>query len=172
MAIVIPYDAKKTGAVLVAISLVLILIFLSSTSALKKSDDIECSKVCGINMTTNSTSCPHENELPIQSYAGFSISFIIGGIGAYMIYTNRKQAETIALNDKKLEKTVAILNDDEKKVYTLLKAEDGALLQSDLMEKSGFTKVKVSRVLDKLEGRGLVERKRRGMTNLIIIRRQ
>ena len=35
-----------------------------------------------------------------------------------------------------------------------------------------MTKVKVTRILDKLEGRGLVERKRRGMTNVVMLKNQ
>jgi len=33
-------------------------------------------------------------------------------------------------------------------------------------------KVKVSRILDKLEGKGLVETKTRGMTNVILLKKQ
>jgi len=39
------------------------------------------------------------------------------------------------------------------------------------VEETGFTKVKITRILDSLEGNGLIERKRRGMTNIIILRR-
>ena len=46
---------------------------------------------------------------------------------------------------------------------------NGTIFQSDLVEKSDFSKVKVSRILDKLEGRQLIERKRRGMTNVVVL---
>ena len=44
------------------------------------------------------------------------------------------------------------------------------MFQSDIAEKTGFDKVKVTRVLDRLEGKQLIERKRRGMTNIVILR--
>ncbi|PIN91750.1 hypothetical protein COU61_01900 [Candidatus Pacearchaeota archaeon CG10_big_fil_rev_8_21_14_0_10_35_13] len=47
---------------------------------------------------------------------------------------------------------------------------DGTLFQSDLVDKSGFDKVKVTRILDKLEGKGFIERKRRGMSNVVILK--
>ncbi|RLE76927.1 MAG: transcriptional regulator, partial [Thermoprotei archaeon] len=36
---------------------------------------------------------------------------------------------------------------------------------------TGFSKAKVSRILDKLEAMGLVERKRRGMSNIVLLRK-
>ena len=51
---------------------------------------------------------------------------------------------------------------------TLTKQE--TIFQSDLVEKTEFDKVKVSRILDKLEGRQLIERKRRGMTNVVVLK--
>jgi hypothetical protein len=47
---------------------------------------------------------------------------------------------------------------------------DGVMLQSDIVEKSGMQKVKVSRVLDKMEARGIIERRRRGMSNVVMLR--
>ena len=44
------------------------------------------------------------------------------------------------------------------------------MFQSDLVEKSEFPKAKVSRILDKMEARGLLERKRRGMANAVVLK--
>jgi len=44
------------------------------------------------------------------------------------------------------------------------------MFQSELVDENGYTKVKVTRILDKLEGRGLIERRRRGMTNVVILK--
>ena len=52
----------------------------------------------------------------------------------------------------------------------VLLREEGSVYQSDLIKETKLTKVKVSRVLDKLEGKGLIERKRRGMTNIIVLK--
>lgn len=159
--------AKQIGFLLIAIAVALALLFLSSTDTLKKAEDAQCTTTCGPNMPAG---CPHENNLPIQSYAGFSVAIILAGIGAYMVNSGRKYNEELTEKEKKIERTVSTLGEDERKIFNMIKGADGAILQSDLLEKSGFTKVKVSRVLDKLEGRGLVERRRRGMTNLVLVR--
>ena len=44
------------------------------------------------------------------------------------------------------------------------------MYQSSLMKETGFSKVKTTRVLDRLETKKILERKRRGMTNLVVLR--
>ena len=46
----------------------------------------------------------------------------------------------------------------------------GTIFQPDLADKTGFSKVKVTRILDRLEGKQLIERKRRGMTNVVVLK--
>jgi len=58
---------------------------------------------------------------------------------------------------------------EEKTVFELVQAT-GTIFQSELVEKTQFSKVKITRILDRLEGKGLVERRRRGMTNVIILK--
>jgi uncharacterized membrane protein len=41
------------------------------------------------------------------------------------------------------------------------------MFQGELVDRSGFTKSKVSLVLDRLEARRKVERKRYGMSNIV-----
>jgi uncharacterized membrane protein len=60
------------------------------------------------------------------------------------------------------------LTQEEKAVLQKIIESQGTIFQSDLVERTKFNKVKVTRVLDRLEGKGLIERKRRGMTNVII----
>lgn len=62
-----------------------------------------------------------------------------------------------------------ITDDGERTVLKLLVDEGGSLFQSDLVEESGFSKSKVSLILDRLEARGMLERRRSGMTNLVKI---
>ena len=61
------------------------------------------------------------------------------------------------------------LRPEEKQIFNFVK-ENGAIFQADLIEKTGFGKAKMSRIIDRLEGRGLVERKRRGMTNVVVLK--
>ena len=62
------------------------------------------------------------------------------------------------------------LDDDEKKIYASIKASDGASYQSDLIKELGMSKVQITRILDKLEAKKIIERKRRGMTNIVVLK--
>jgi uncharacterized membrane protein len=62
------------------------------------------------------------------------------------------------------------LSKDEKIVFEKILEAEGAMFQSDLVEQSKLAKAKVTRLLDKLEGKNLIERKRRGMTNIVILK--
>ncbi|WP_406657414.1 hypothetical protein V7O62_02350 [Methanolobus sp. ZRKC2] len=73
-------------------------------------------------------------------------------------------------SDQEQKKLIAtkILEGDSRKLYKII-AEKEELLQSDLVLESGFSKVKVSRTLKKLEDKSLIERKPYGNTNKIIL---
>lgn len=43
-----------------------------------------------------------------------------------------------------------LTNEDERKIYQLIMEENGIIFQSQLVEKSGFSKSKVSLILDRL----------------------
>jgi len=61
------------------------------------------------------------------------------------------------------------LKQDEKQVLELIQ-NNKAIFQADLIEKTGFGKAKMTRIIDRLEGKGFVERKRRGMTNVVVMK--
>lgn len=62
------------------------------------------------------------------------------------------------------------LDIDERKVVRLLLEENGTMFQATLKEKLEIGKVKLTRLLDKLEAKQLIERKRRGMNNLVFLK--
>lgn len=59
------------------------------------------------------------------------------------------------------------LSDDERRIYELIEAAGGEILQMNLVSSGEFSKSKVTRLLDKLENRDLIKRERHGMTNLV-----
>ena len=63
-----------------------------------------------------------------------------------------------------------LANPDEKTIVTLIIVEGGTMFQSQLVEKSGYSKTKVSLVLDRLEARNVLERRRHGMSNVIVLK--
>jgi len=63
------------------------------------------------------------------------------------------------------------LSDDEKFIINLILKNNGSMLQNKIVNESGMTKVKVSRIISSLESKGFIEKRRRGVTNEIIIKK-
>ncbi len=103
--------------------------------------------------------------------AGFAYYLVARGAlrGTQRQGTTTKQASTVVVRPA-IPKAPASLGADERKLFDLVAQAGGSIFQAELVEKSGFSKVKVSRVLDRLEGQGLAERRRRGMTNMILLK--
>ena len=74
------------------------------------------------------------------------------------------------IKERKKKIDFSNIDKDEKKIVNLLLQEDNAMFQADLMEKLGIGKVKTTRILDKLEAKQIIERKRRGMNNIVILK--
>ncbi|APW98536.1 transcriptional regulator [Halobiforma lacisalsi AJ5] len=68
------------------------------------------------------------------------------------------------------EETVARLQNHEETVYSTVLDADGTLPQREIVADTDLSKATVSRTLDTLEGKGLVERKRRGMGNVVVLK--
>ena len=60
-----------------------------------------------------------------------------------------------------------LLDGDERRIIRVLVDSRGEAFQRDLVASTAFSDAKVSRLLDRLEERGLVVRERRGMTNRV-----
>jgi len=105
--------------------------------------------------------CPAHKSGPSWALMfSFGIATIIIVAGAYLVIPPQSK------KPKKMPK----LDDDEKKIVDLLRSHDGSLYQSDLIKETEFSKVKMTRILDRLEGKHVIDRKRRGMTNMIILK--
>lgn len=61
------------------------------------------------------------------------------------------------------------LANNEESVYRTVLDADGVLPQSEIVAQTDLSKATVSRTLDSLEARDLVERKRRGMGNTVML---
>jgi len=163
-------ENKKVGYLIVGMAVVIGIIVFLFNSSLK---DI-VSSTC-----VHGPSCSMYGNIRMQT----TISLVLVGaiiiIGLVLIFS--KEKERIIIKTKKIkdeystklgqekEKNLKLLNKEEKIVYNILLKEKN-MFQADLVEKSGFGKVKVTRVLDKLEHKNLIERKRRGMTNLVALK--
>jgi uncharacterized membrane protein len=103
---------------------------------------------------------------------------LIAGISLVYVYLAKYVSATKAANartsgeastgaDRRVELTLELLPEDERAVYQRLLREGGQVLQKNLRQMVSFSGPKVSRVLDRLERKGLVVRERQGMTNRV-----
>jgi len=130
---------------------------------------------------THGLSCPMWGTIDFQTNVAIGLMTIVIGIGLYLVFFSKDEmvikriTERVDMKRPTKEtygKVLKTLQGDERLVLEKIIEADGSIFQSDLVDKSGLGKVKVSRVLDKLEGQGLVERKQRGMTNVILLKRR
>ena len=108
-----------------------------------------------------------------------SVSTIILAFSSfYLLFINsmdRKSALLINENSNSSEIDIAfalrLLDGDKRKIFNEIVEARGEILQSDLHAVTGFSKAKITRILDYLELKGLIVRKSYGMTNKLIINR-
>lgn len=124
------------------------------------------------------SSCSHGHTCPMWDVIDFHTNVSIGLMslivigGLYLIFTKEKE-DVSPIKDFSKESFAPILKeatDDEKKILEAILEEKGTMFQGDIVDTTGFSKVKVTRLLDKLEGRGVLERKRRGMANVVVLK--
>ena len=106
-----------------------------------------------------------------SNYSLLSVLFIIFFTilttlsGFYFMNDMSKQFQ---LNSKQ-KVQLQLLEKDEKEVYMFI-IQEGSVLQKDIVLELGINKVKVTRILDKLERRGVIQRLSYGNTNKIIVK--
>ena len=72
--------AKELGGILIAIAVILALVFVSATREMTSAADSACA--CGAD---GISTCPHAKGIPFQSYLGFSLAIVLGGLGGFMV---------------------------------------------------------------------------------------
>ncbi|MBT4540642.1 hypothetical protein HOC35_03945 [Candidatus Woesearchaeota archaeon] len=164
---------RIVGIVIVGISALIGFIIFSFNRALSSIIDTAC---------THGTVCPMWGTLRAQTNISIGIVVFIVVIGLYLIFFGKEerivtkiervkeQIKPTEVTVENFEKVMAKLNDDEKLILEKIIEAKGTIFQSELVDNTEYSKVKVTRILDKLEGRDIIERKRRGMTNVVILK--
>lgn len=154
------------GILIVAISLSLFLIIYFLTETVLKYG-LELHRQCPMPEEI----CPiKRGSLPTESIVGFTFSVALALVGLYLFLFKSSGKEIEIKKQNRLKEIIKNLSEEEKKIYNLILDCDGSIFQGELIRKTGFSKVKVSRILDKLEIKGLIERRRRGMSNLVVVK--
>jgi len=162
---------KQVGFLVIGIAVVIAIIVFLFNNAMINIANTSCA---------HGSSCAMYGQIKTQTYVSGAIILIIFIIGLVLVFS--KESEKIIfkkikpireaeLKPKKFsKKSLDGLEDNEKKVMNLLLENNGSMFQSEVVSKTGMNKVKVTRILDSLEVRGLIERKRRGMTNIVMLK--
>ncbi|MDP3917176.1 MAG: hypothetical protein Q8Q42_02710 [Nanoarchaeota archaeon] len=159
-------NQRNIGYLLIGISIVLILLLAFVKVDVDKKDVLLCDMVAN-NPNLEMQDCPaHTSNTSWFILISFGIAFIILASGIYSIFLWHRKKPVI---QKFEEVDQSSMDEDEKTVYSILKESKGSIYQSDLIKKIGFSKVRTTRILDKMESKKIIERKRRGMTNIVIL---
>ena len=99
--------------------------------------------------------------------------FIAGLSTMYLVLQDRGMAiGDLYFKQKRssYEKILPTLKMDEQKVFRTVLDSDGIIAQSEIVKMTEVSRSGVSRALDRLESRGFIERRRRGMSNIIVLK--
>ncbi len=158
-------ENKHVGYLVLGISTLIGIIVFLFNNAMNQFLDASCN-------LAGHTSCVMHDTLKQQTYLSLAIVGILVVIGLVLIFNKPDERIVIRkIKDKKIERKIdtSKLRSDEKQALKIIQ-ENRAVFQSDLIERTGFGKAKMTRIIDRLEGMGLVERKRRGMTNVVVLK--
>jgi len=157
-------ENKQVGFIVLGIAVVLVFIIFLFQGALK---DIVVAE-CGL---PHATDCPMNRDINQQTYLSLGIVGILLIIGLVLVFNKPKEKVIIKkFKEKKKSLDLSGLDEREREVIKILEQENGTIFQATLMEKLGTGKVGITRLLDKLEAKQLIERKRRGMNNVVVLK--
>jgi len=160
---------KNVGFLISGIAVLMLIIILIFNFGLTKIINLSCS---------HGSECGMYTSVRIQTYFSLTITLFVFMIGIFLIFSKENEKVIIkkihplaSAKPKKFNpKSMENLNQEEKNIMNLLLENNNSMFQSQLIEKTNLNKVKITRLLDSLESQGLIERKRRGMTNIVMLK--
>jgi len=156
---------KNVGYLIVGIAALIVAIILIFNSGLENIIDDACD---------HGPTCTMYDTLAIQTNLSLAIAGLILVIGIFLIFAKEEkeiiiQKVRVKVKEKKRKIDTSKLSADEKALVKILQREKGATFQKSIAEELDVGKVKMTRLLDKLESKQIIERKRRGMNNIVVL---
>lgn len=155
-------ENKYAGYILIGVSILVLINILSFNSILNSANNSFCT----------AESCPYHESFNKILYMSLGTIGLLLIVGLTLIFSKPEKdtiIKEIEIEKPKKEIDTSELTSEERLVLKLIQ-ENKAIFQADLIEKTGYGKVKMTRIIDRLEGKDIVERKRRGMTNIVVMR--
>ncbi|MCD6367823.1 MAG: MarR family transcriptional regulator [Candidatus Aenigmarchaeota archaeon] len=142
-------EDMKRKEIIIGVLIISVFVFVVSLSSLYIQTEISSGNICGC-------------AIPIPLFIPFiaSVGLFIGSL-IYSLFSPR-------FKRPKIDKDIFLnfLVDDERKVFDIILSEK-VVTQSEIVKRSGLSKVKVFRILRRFEDKGLIEKERDRKTNLI-----
>ena len=151
---------RNVGFLIMGIGVLIGIMVWIFNTGLRQNIELTCS---------HGPSCPMYTTLALQTWISLAIVALVILIGIFFIFA-KEETRTVIKKEKKKSVDLSKLDKSEKQVVKILQEENGAMFQSALSEKISIGKVGITRLLDKLEAKQIIERKRRGMNNIVILR--
>jgi uncharacterized membrane protein len=147
---------RQIGYTMVAFAIVNLFTVFYLIDQIRQLNTLICS-----NYSLPSSLYPLINNIPVPAVFGIIINISLAMLGIFLIVTERHITRAETETQQKWKRNLKELAGEDKLLYELIGNSGGAIYQSQLVQKSGMNKVRVTRILDKLELQGLVERKRK-----------
>ncbi len=162
-------DSKRLGLIIIGLSISFSLLLWAFNNQINQLeiDSCVCADICDAN-----------HEPPFLVHGGIALTFATLSLGIYLLFFEKthktllKKLENDSSLKSKEEKFSLILmglNEDEKKVLTAIKEQDG-ITQHTLSIRTSLHKSKLSIIVGILERKGLIKKEKKGKTNQIFLR--
>ncbi len=153
-------NQKRLGVIITAISIIIIILMVTFQIQLNNQNAKACDELCGGH---GAAICPyHENSNSAFLIVTSLLTAFMTGIGLYLLRAGNEKIIT------QKEYDLTKFEHLERDIFLFIKGSTRGVYQSDLAKTFSLSKVKVTRILDKLESLDYIERKRRGMTNIVV----
>ena len=154
---------RNVGYLIAGMSIILAILILLFDNSMRQAIALSCS---------HGPTCSMYTAVSTQTWIALIVVGVVFLIGLFFIFT--KESERIVMKTKTItekRKPISLegLDSREKEAVKIVQTS-GGIFQADLMEKLGIGKVGLTRLLDKLEAKQIIERKRRGMNNFIVLK--
>ncbi len=169
---------RYVGMIIVGISLLIGFLVWLFNKSLSDIVNVSCS---------HGSTCPMWGSIRFQTNVGIGLMVFVIIVGLYLIFFAKddpvvvkevhretrivkEQVESKKLDKAHFKDVLRDLDSEARAVLEKVIENNGSIFQSQLVDDLSLTKVKITRILDRLEGKGLIERKRRGMTNVVLLK--
>ena len=145
---------EKNKSIFLVLGIITGFVFIAAFSALYVSDAIKNDNACGCVI-----------PIPYMILILSSLGIFVGSAAYY--FTVSKYIKEGKTKNENINYTLNFLEPKERKVIKELIKNKAGLKQSDLEKLTGFHKVKIHRIVNKLQASGLVEKEANGKINKI-----